>query len=134
MDFAFSPSELRVRDEIRAFLADALPPPGPIVEDGWIGGFAPEFSRRMGAAGWITHSPCVSAIALPIVWPLLSTVTAQPGSARPAMINSPVGSARTTSNVGRAALALSGACAFWGLVAGASAVGTSGRRHPFCRA
>jgi alkylation response protein AidB-like acyl-CoA dehydrogenase len=53
MDFGFSPAELRVRDEIRAFLADALPPPGTISEDGWINGFSPEFSRRMGAAGWI---------------------------------------------------------------------------------
>lgn len=53
MQLAFSPSERRVRDDIRAFLADALPPPGPILEDGWISGFAPEFSRRMGAAGWI---------------------------------------------------------------------------------
>jgi alkylation response protein AidB-like acyl-CoA dehydrogenase len=51
--FGFSPAEQRIRDDIRAFLAEALPPPGAIQEDGWISGFAPEFSRRMGAAGWI---------------------------------------------------------------------------------
>jgi alkylation response protein AidB-like acyl-CoA dehydrogenase len=53
MDFGFSPAEQRVRDDIRAFLAQALPPPSTILEDGWISGFSPEFSRRMGAAGWI---------------------------------------------------------------------------------
>ncbi len=53
MDFGFSPAEERVRDDIRAFLAEALPPPAAIPEDGWISGFSPEFSRRMGAAGWI---------------------------------------------------------------------------------
>jgi alkylation response protein AidB-like acyl-CoA dehydrogenase len=51
--FGFSPAEQRVRDDIRAFLAQALPPPTAIQEDGWISGFSPEFSRRMGAAGWI---------------------------------------------------------------------------------
>src|SRR5690242_1621432 len=30
-----------------------MPPPAEIPEDGWINGFAPEFSRRMGAAGFI---------------------------------------------------------------------------------
>src|SRR5438445_8086135 len=53
MHLAFSPAEARVRDAIRAFLVDAMPPPSAIAEDGWIGGFSPEFSRRMGAAGWI---------------------------------------------------------------------------------
>jgi len=53
MHLAFSPAEARVRDAIRAFLADTMPPPSAIAEDGWIGGFSPEFSRRMGAAGWI---------------------------------------------------------------------------------
>ena len=53
MHFGFSPAEQRIRDDIRAFLTEALPPPGAIQEDGWISGFAPEFSRRMGAAGWI---------------------------------------------------------------------------------
>ena len=35
------------------FLAAALPPRGAIPEDGWINGFDPEFSRRLGAAGFI---------------------------------------------------------------------------------
>lgn len=50
---AFSPAEVEVRDRIRAFLAEALPPRGAIPEDGWIHGFDPAFSRRLGAAGWI---------------------------------------------------------------------------------
>src|SRR5881397_3938920 len=49
---ALSPAELRVRDEIRAFLAGALATQ-LLPEDGWINGFSPEFSRRLGAAGWI---------------------------------------------------------------------------------
>ncbi len=53
MQLGFSPDEERVRDAIRAFLSAALPPPDVIREDGWISGFSPEFSRRMGAAGWI---------------------------------------------------------------------------------
>jgi hypothetical protein len=50
--FGFSPAEQRVRDDIRAFLAAALPPPSTILEDGWISGFSPEFSAH-GAAGLI---------------------------------------------------------------------------------
>jgi alkylation response protein AidB-like acyl-CoA dehydrogenase len=50
---AFSPDETALRDRIRGFLADALPPRGPIPEDGWIHGFDREFSRRLGAAGFI---------------------------------------------------------------------------------
>ena len=50
---AFSPAEAELRDRIRDFLATALPPPGAIPEDGWINGFDPEFSRRLGAGGWI---------------------------------------------------------------------------------
>jgi len=47
-----SPAERRVRDEIRAFLASALIGE-TLPEDGWINGFSPDFSRRLGAAGWI---------------------------------------------------------------------------------
>jgi alkylation response protein AidB-like acyl-CoA dehydrogenase len=50
---AFSPAEIELRDRIRAFLAEALPPRGAIPEDGWINGFDPAFSRRLGADGWI---------------------------------------------------------------------------------
>jgi alkylation response protein AidB-like acyl-CoA dehydrogenase len=50
---AFSPAEIELRDRIRSFLADALPPRRPIPEDGWIHGFDPAFSRRLGAAGFI---------------------------------------------------------------------------------
>jgi alkylation response protein AidB-like acyl-CoA dehydrogenase len=50
---AFSPAEIELRDRFRSFLAEALPPRGPIPEDGWIHGFDPEFSRRLGAAGFI---------------------------------------------------------------------------------
>ena len=45
-----------MRDAIRAFLAAALPAiggPVGVPEDGWINGFSPEFSRRLGMAGWI---------------------------------------------------------------------------------
>jgi alkylation response protein AidB-like acyl-CoA dehydrogenase len=50
---AFSAEECALRDRIRAFLSDALPPRGAIPEDGWIHGFDPDFSRRLGAAGFI---------------------------------------------------------------------------------
>jgi alkylation response protein AidB-like acyl-CoA dehydrogenase len=50
---AFAPAEIELRDRIRAFLADALPARGAIPEDGWIHGFDREFSRRLGAGGWI---------------------------------------------------------------------------------
>mgnify|MGYP000375872124 CR=1 FL=1 len=50
---AFSPAEIELRDRFRAFLAEALPPRGAIPEDGWIHGFDREFSRRLGAGGWI---------------------------------------------------------------------------------
>jgi alkylation response protein AidB-like acyl-CoA dehydrogenase len=50
---AFSAAEIELRDRVRAFLADALPPRGPIPEDGWIHGFDPAFSRRLGAAGFL---------------------------------------------------------------------------------
>jgi alkylation response protein AidB-like acyl-CoA dehydrogenase len=50
---ALSVDEIAFRDRFRAFLADALPPRGVIPEDGWIHGFDREFSRRLGAAGWI---------------------------------------------------------------------------------
>src|SRR5436309_1042084 len=45
---AFSPTEIELRDRIRSFLAEALPPRGPIPEDGWIHGFDPEAPRHRG--------------------------------------------------------------------------------------
>ncbi len=53
MQLAFSPAETQVQEAIRAFLATAMPSPTGVPEDGWINGFSPEFSRRLGAAGWI---------------------------------------------------------------------------------
>ena len=50
---AFSPAEEGVRDAIRAFLADALPVARVPLDDAWISGFDPAFSRRVGAAGFI---------------------------------------------------------------------------------
>ena len=50
---AFSAAEIELRDRLRAFLATALPPRAAIPEDGWVNGFDPEFSRRLGAGGWI---------------------------------------------------------------------------------
>jgi alkylation response protein AidB-like acyl-CoA dehydrogenase len=53
VDFAFSPAEQQVQRDIRAFLSTGFPSPSDVPEDGWINGFSPEFSRRLGAAGWI---------------------------------------------------------------------------------
>jgi acyl-CoA dehydrogenase len=50
---AFSADEIQLRDRVRRFLAEAVPVRRAIPEDGWINGFDPEFSRRLGAAGWI---------------------------------------------------------------------------------
>jgi alkylation response protein AidB-like acyl-CoA dehydrogenase len=50
---ALSAAEIALRDRFRAFLQEALPPRGRIPEDGWIHGFDREFSRRLGAGGWI---------------------------------------------------------------------------------
>jgi len=50
---AFSPAEEGVRDAIRAFLADALPAARVPLDDAWISGFDPAFSRRLGAAGFV---------------------------------------------------------------------------------
>lgn len=52
MDFALTPEQEAFRAEIRAFLAHEVPPHAAR-EDGWITGFSPEFSRKLGARGWI---------------------------------------------------------------------------------
>ncbi|MEW6299575.1 MAG: acyl-CoA dehydrogenase family protein [Thermodesulfobacteriota bacterium] len=52
MDFTFTPEQEAFRAEIRAFLAQEVPAEKSL-EDGWITGFSPEFSRKLGARGWI---------------------------------------------------------------------------------
>src|SRR5262245_2563876 len=52
MDFALTPEQEAFRAEIRAFLAREMLP-GSSSEDSWITGFSLEFSRKLGARGWI---------------------------------------------------------------------------------
>ena len=52
MDFALTPEQHAFRQEIRAFLAQELAHE-TVMEDGWIAGFSLEFSRKLGAHGWI---------------------------------------------------------------------------------
>jgi len=54
VDFRDSPEQARLRAEVRAFAAaDPALAARPFLEDGWIAGFDPEFSRRVAARGWI---------------------------------------------------------------------------------
>jgi alkylation response protein AidB-like acyl-CoA dehydrogenase len=54
MDPRPTPEQVRLREEVRAFLsADPAPALRPFPEDGWIAGFDPAFSRRLAARGWI---------------------------------------------------------------------------------
>ncbi|UCE86682.1 MAG: acyl-CoA dehydrogenase family protein [Deltaproteobacteria bacterium] len=54
MDFRPTPEQLELRDAVRAFLRDDPAVRSRSVrEDGWIIGYDPEFSRRLGARGWI---------------------------------------------------------------------------------
>jgi alkylation response protein AidB-like acyl-CoA dehydrogenase len=54
VDFRPSPDQERLRIEVREFLRqDPAVGRRPFPEDGWIAGFDPEFSRRLGARGWI---------------------------------------------------------------------------------
>src|SRR5215831_1692102 len=52
MDFALTPEQQAFRAEIREFLAQEVPPEQS-TGDGWIVGFSPEFSKKLGARGWI---------------------------------------------------------------------------------
>ncbi|MBI3301816.1 MAG: acyl-CoA dehydrogenase family protein [Deltaproteobacteria bacterium] len=52
MDFALTPEQEAFRAQIREFLAQEMPS-GSSYEDGWITGYSPEFSRKLGARGWI---------------------------------------------------------------------------------
>src|SRR2546421_2288332 len=52
MDFSLTPEQQAFRAEIREFLAKEVSPSSSF-EDGWITGYSPEFSRKLGARGWI---------------------------------------------------------------------------------
>ena len=52
MDFSFSPEQEAFRQEVRAFLEAELRP-NQRCEDGWVAGFSLEFTRKLGARGWI---------------------------------------------------------------------------------
>ncbi len=54
MDYRPTPAQEALRREVREFLADdPAPRARPFAEDGWIAGFDPDFSKRLGARGWI---------------------------------------------------------------------------------
>jgi alkylation response protein AidB-like acyl-CoA dehydrogenase len=55
MNFALTASQSALRDEVRVFLRDALPADAAR-DDGWIVGFSREFSRALGAHGWIGYT------------------------------------------------------------------------------
>lgn len=57
MDFASSPEQTALRDEVRSFLAATLPryQPEPLA-DAWMIGFSREFSREFAAKGWIGYT------------------------------------------------------------------------------
>ena len=52
MDFALTTEQEAFRARIRDFLAREVSAETAL-EDGWITGFSPEFSRKLGAQGWI---------------------------------------------------------------------------------
>lgn len=54
MDFRPTREQEELRHQVREFLAsDPAIGAGAYHEDGWIAGFDPEFSKRLGARGWI---------------------------------------------------------------------------------
>lgn len=53
MDFRLTAEQEAFRQEIRTFLAEALPTPPDIPEDAWIVGFDRAFSKKLAARGWI---------------------------------------------------------------------------------
>jgi alkylation response protein AidB-like acyl-CoA dehydrogenase len=48
-----TPAELRLREEVRSFLKDELPPGGYRPGLGLAAGHSPEFSKRLAARGWV---------------------------------------------------------------------------------
>jgi len=52
MEFALTAQQQEFRAEIRHFLAAEIPADST-TEDGWIVGYSPAFSRKLGARGWI---------------------------------------------------------------------------------
>ena len=52
MDFSLSREQEAFRTEIREFLSSEVSD-DISVEDGWISGYSPEFSRKLGRQGWI---------------------------------------------------------------------------------
>jgi len=55
MDFAPTAAEERLREEVRGFLAANLSEDARC-DDGWIVGFSREFSKKLGARGWIGYT------------------------------------------------------------------------------
>ena len=54
MDFRDSPEQARLRAEVREFIAaDPAVRARPFLEDGWIAGFDPAFSKRLASRGWL---------------------------------------------------------------------------------
>ena len=54
MDFRDSPEQAKLRAEVREFVsADPAVLARPFLEDGWIAGFDPAFSKRLAARGWL---------------------------------------------------------------------------------
>ena len=59
MDFRFTAEQETFRQDIRAFVHEALPEPPDIPEDAWIIGFDRAFSKKLAARGWIGLTwPC----------------------------------------------------------------------------
>ena len=80
-----------------------------------------------GFSGVTTKAPSVLVMAVPTVAPLYLMVTSEPGSARPAMTVSPLGSTRTVSKLGATTAFGAVASAFAGSsTLGASTTGVSG--------
>ena len=52
MDFAWSSEQLALRDRAREVAADAVRRYGR-VNDSWMNGYEPEFSRELARLGWI---------------------------------------------------------------------------------